>query len=288
MYSLTQFLPVRWKEGLRKMIGNGTPLHGVLSGTDALIARQVHRFIPWSFNTARVGMEITNRCNLHCPNCNRAVGQARSEDSISPEQMEKFVRESTEKNWSWKRIALTGGEPTLHPRFFEMLEKVRDYKSLNPDCEVAVVTNGHGREVREVLDHLPSWVTVKNSKKEGSEHEFVAFNLAPIDQRAERGKDFGKGCRVLEYCGLGLSRYGFYPCAPGACIDRVFGFDIGIKDLSSVGEAALRSQLRRLCPYCGFFRYNFGVETTDVEVISESWREAFEAYRRQKPSLHLY
>ena len=70
-------------------------------------------------------------------------------------------------------------------------------------------------------------------------------------------------------------------------VDRVFGFDIGIKKLSLVSEEALRKQMNILCKYCGWFRLpQGGIVLT--EKISPSWKRAFIEYRKQKPRLSLY
>jgi pyruvate-formate lyase-activating enzyme len=85
---------------------------------------------------------------------------------MSIEQITKFVQESLQLNWKWKKITLIGGEPTLHPYFFEVLSIVKKYKDKHNHCEIIVATNGYGPIVNQVLTKIPVWVTIINSKKQ--------------------------------------------------------------------------------------------------------------------------
>ena len=78
--------------------------------------------------------------------------------------------------------------------------------------------------------------------------------MASIDLEEYKDADFTVGCEIPDRCGIGLNRYGYYACCPGANCDRVFGFDIGLKSLSDVNEEALKKQRNILCKYCGYFK----------------------------------
>lgn len=234
---------------------------------------------------------ITHACNMRCFNCHSSVGQAPSNDHMSVEQIEKFVQEAIDLKYYWDRISLFGGEPTLHPQFFEIVDALKRYKDFNPECIVDIITNGVGDKVKSVLSELPEWIAIVNSKKqEGQQsHLFGTFNVAPIDCKSYRYfTDFSKGCRLMEYCnGLALSMHGYYPntsCAMG--VDRIFGFDVGIKKLSLVTEKSLRDQMRILCKYCGLFREPF--DLVRKPKMSPSWKKAYSDYKKKKPELSLY
>ena len=65
--------------------------------------------------------EITDRCNLNCRHCGsscRAEGRA-----LSAEDVKRVLRSLNGEN---PTICLTGGEPMLHPGFFEIAQCVRD------------------------------------------------------------------------------------------------------------------------------------------------------------------
>ena len=237
-----------------------------------------------------LGIFITTSCNLSCFNCQTSARQAPANDIMTVGQMEKFVNEAINLKYHWDQIFLTGGEPTLHPQFFEILDVLKQYKDFNPKSEILLETNGAGTKVQSVLKKLPVWISVNNSNKnEGkNSYAFFNYNIAPIDTLAYRFSDFSKGCGRLSGCyGLCATMYGYYPCSPCMNVARVFGFDIGIKKLSLVTEKGLRKQLKILCKYCGWFKELQG-EIILTEKMSRSWKRAFTEYRKQKPKLCLY
>lgn len=246
------------------------------------------RVLPWSPNLTKLEIELTTACNLRCPNCNRATSLAPSLACMTESQIDRFVGESLSLGWRWQRIALTGGEPTLHPRLIEVIGAIERYKREYPSCEVAVVTNGHGGAVHKVLSRVPEWVVVKNSAKTGDPPEFEPFNQAPIDLPGARGMNFNLGCSITEICGIGLSRHGYYPCGPAATIDRVFGKDLGIKSLAHVSTRHSRAQMAALCGLCGHFLSNHGAPKTSRQEVSVSWEAALKRHEIEPHALTLW
>ena len=244
--------------------------------------------VPWIPNKSCIEIEITTACSLACFNCDRSVRQAPSNEHMSLEQIERFVKESIELDWKWERITLIGGEPTLHPQLFELLKIIKKYKDINNNCMIEIATNGYGRKVNEIINKLPNWIVIRNSKKESNTQSFSSYNIAPLDLKEYKNANFKRGCWVTERCGLGLSKYGYYPCGAGASIDRIFGFDVGQKKLSLVNDAILKNQLEILCKYCGHYKHNYDAERTTEEKMSISWQKAYENYRKTKPNLLLY
>ena len=65
--------------------------------------------------------EITDRCNLSCRHC--GSGCTAEGRELTPEDVERTLASiRTER----PAVCLTGGEPMLHPRFFEIAARVRD------------------------------------------------------------------------------------------------------------------------------------------------------------------
>lgn len=244
----------------------------------------------WETNLHAVELEITTFCNLACLNCDRSVRQSPTGESMSLEQVEKFVKESCDLNYKWGRIMILGGEPTLHPQFFEVLNTIKKYKDKNPDCVVDLATNGYGEKARKIIDRTPAWVQIMDTHKQSNKQNFSSYNIAPIDLIRYRKTVFSKGCAITERCGLGLTRYGYFPCGAGASVARVFGFDIGLKKLALVNRQVIKKQLSQLCRYCGHFKDAFEPESVSVseEIISPSWEAAYKAYKIIKPELTLY
>jgi hypothetical protein len=234
-----------------------------------------------------IELDITYACNLKCFNCNRSCGHAPSDDHLSLEQVRKFTQESIAKKVQWKRIRLLGGEPTLHPHFFDIVEEIRTFrKSHCPEARIEVTTNGLGKRVNDALARLPQDVFANNTAKKSRDNLFHAFNLAPKDFARYRHADFSCGCWGPEFCGFNLSPYGYYCCGAGAAIDRVFGFDLGRQSLPDPSDS-LRDHMGVFCGYCGHFM------TTErklikTDLMSESWRKGYEAYKTAKPRMTLY
>jgi hypothetical protein len=246
----------------------------------------------WNPSIDSLQLDLTSFCNLNCPNCDRSIRQAPCEEYMSLEQIKKFVDESIELKKRWKAIHILGGEPTLHPQFFEVLDVLKCYKDPNHDCFIEVWTNGYGSRVNGILSKLPSWIKIVNSKKDPKIiPKFSSYNVAPIDLEEYKHNNFARGCWITEICGISLTRYGYYACGAGAAVDRVFGFDIGIKKLSEVKKTVLRNQMKLLCRYCGHYKTSSFIDTSDFiseEKMSVSWVNAYKKYKTMKPKLSLY
>jgi hypothetical protein len=269
---------------------------------------RIHRVLrsgpPFSSSLDRIIIDLTHGCDLACPDCNRSCGrgQAPAAEFIGLDQIERFVGESVAAGKRWRRIMLEGGEPTLHPRLPEILEALCLYREhYSPASIIELCTNGFGEAARRLRDQPPSGVRIKNSAKSPArDHHHIAFNMAPVDQAAFAGADFSQGCYIHAIFGLGLTRYGYYPHPICGGIDRIFGFDIGIKNLADVA-GGLHAQMARLCPYCGHFREfrapgDARGEKAPAgraggpprERMSSSWREAYRSYRQRPPRLSSY
>ena len=239
----------------------------------------------------------------------RAPGAGKAASSAG--QVQYFIEESLSLDWPWRRITLLGGEPTLHPELEQILSDLARYKSRNASVEVRIITNGHGKYVNQVIAKLPAWITLLNTQKTASAPLFSPYNVAPVDlEDGHRDRDYSRGCAITEWCGIGLTRYGYYPCGAGGALDRVHGLDIGIKAVKDVTPEALREQLSRLCRLCGHFlcfdekvdyvqSISAGVAGPEVRSVSlkswtveqqtsKSWQAAYQAYRRRAPCLSLY
>jgi hypothetical protein len=234
-----------------------------------------------------IDLDITYACNLKCFGCNRCCGIAPSNDRLNLEQVRKFIRESTEMRAPWKIIGVAGGEPTLHPDFFQIIEELLAFKrSTSPEVIIALYTNKCGKRVNDVLERVGDGVVVWDSGKKSNRNVFQAMNLAPKDSTRYRFADFASGCWVTRDCGIVLSPYGYYQCAQAAAIDRVFGFDLGRKSLPALSDP-MRDLMQALCGYCGFFKF-LKPRMLDKDFLSSSWRQACENYQVSKPRLSFY
>jgi hypothetical protein len=234
---------------------------------------------------SRLEIEILTACNLKCYNCDRSSRQAPAGELMQVAQVERFVEESIELDWCWRRIALLGGEPTLHPDLFAILDSLNRYRERFPGVEIRITSNGWGEQVNAVLERLPRWVSIQNTHKTSVvQSYFDAYNVAPQDLEEYRTADFSQGCTIPFACGMALTRYGYYPCGAGAGIDRIFGWGRAALSLRQVTIEGLTGEFSRLCRYCGHFHGR----TASSELMSESWVGAYSRWHKKQPQLPIY
>ena len=70
----------------------------------------------------RIVIELTNRCNLSCGHCFDERHAATGDLSLAV--LEKVLREG--KSCGIEQVSFTGGEPTIHRRFREIIERVAE------------------------------------------------------------------------------------------------------------------------------------------------------------------
>ena len=82
---------------------------------------------------ARIVVELTNRCNLRCGHC--FVGRHAGTGDLPLAIIEKLLREG--KSCGFDHLAFTGGEPTLHDRFEQIIRQIA-----KADYTFSLVSNG--------------------------------------------------------------------------------------------------------------------------------------------------
>lgn len=93
-----------------------------------------------------VWLELTRRCNLTCPHCYIQGGNAR-DNEMGASDFHALIDEMADMGvWA---VAFTGGEPTLHPDFVELVNHAHDRGLL-----IGIATNGMFLTER-LLDALP-------------------------------------------------------------------------------------------------------------------------------------
>src|SRR6266851_5319346 len=82
---------------------------------------------------ARIVIELTNRCNLSCTHC--FEGRHSADGDIKIEIIEKILQSA--KDHGFNHLSFTGGDPTVHPRFIEIIKMVSE-----SGYSISFVTNG--------------------------------------------------------------------------------------------------------------------------------------------------
>jgi hypothetical protein len=207
---------------------------------------------------------------------------------MTPQQIEHFVKESVAAGIRWERIRLLGGEPTLHPEFQEILGHLLRYRQhFSPTTTIEITTNGYGQKVRAVLRTVSADIRIDNTQKQRDvQPAFATFNVAPKDLKSYSSSDYRNACRISHQCGIGLTPYGYYPCAVAGGIDRILGSDCGRKDLPKDTDG-MYDLLEKFCSQCGHFKRTREPNVV-VPLMSPTWQKAYERFRQCRPKLSRY
>jgi len=86
-------------------------------------------------------IEIVNSCNLSCPTCyaDSPLGVGRGVDAVPLADLQCRIQGVIDRKGKIEILQLSGGEPTLHPRFFELLRWLQEHPKID---YVLLNTNG--------------------------------------------------------------------------------------------------------------------------------------------------
>ena len=86
-------------------------------------------------------IEIVHSCNLTCPTCyaDSPIGIGHKVDAVPLEDLQQRIQSVVDRKGGIEILQLSGGEPTLHPRFFELLRWLQDHPGID---YVLLNTNG--------------------------------------------------------------------------------------------------------------------------------------------------
>lgn len=131
-------------------------------------------------------LEITDKCNLQCPIC-YAESSPKRETWRSLEQIETMLNAIVRNEEEPDIVQISGGEPTIHPQFFEIL----DLAKTKPIKHLMVNTNGlriaQDREfVRRLAGYMPGFELYLqfDSFEEEALRELRGADLRDVRRRA--------------------------------------------------------------------------------------------------------
>ena len=85
-----------------------------------------------------IAWQVTNECNLACLHCIEESGPGKAfRDELNEAQVFSFLEQVMERQVPY--LSFSGGEPTLHPLFFEMVAYV-----CSRNAQLKIESNGHG------------------------------------------------------------------------------------------------------------------------------------------------
>jgi uncharacterized radical SAM superfamily Fe-S cluster-containing enzyme len=142
-------------------------------------------------------IEIVNSCNLACPTCyaDSPVGAGKNVDAIPLADLRRRIQGVIDRKGGIEILQLSGGEPTLHPQFFELLAWARE----NPGIDYLLL-NTNGVRIandREFADEL------SRSFDYGGLQLYLQFDGVQLEgQHFLRGADLRETRRrAIERCG---------------------------------------------------------------------------------------
>jgi len=141
-------------------------------------------------------IEIVNSCNLSCPTCyaDSPVGAGHNVDAVPLKHLQRRIQGVVDRKGGIEILQLSGGEPTLHPRFFELVEWIQD----NPGVDYLLLnTNG----VRIAYDE--EFLTgLARAASRGKFQLYLQFDGAQLEgQHSLRGADLrATRRRTIERC----------------------------------------------------------------------------------------
>ena len=86
-------------------------------------------------------IEIVNSCNLACPTCyaDSPVGVGAKVDAVPLAQLRQRIQGVIDRKGGIEILQLSGGEPTLHPEFFALVEWIQSHPNID---YLLINTNG--------------------------------------------------------------------------------------------------------------------------------------------------
>ncbi len=218
----------------------------------------------------KIEIDVTYDCNMKCVNCNRGCDLFPSNERISIDKVGNFVNDFLSHQHKLDRIIIIGGEPTLHPDILQIIDIIHEYKRVYAECNIHLATNGVSDFSRHIITLMPSWLRIKTNTKKPFPRHYKFYKAS---------KDFNqpaKACYLPWKCGFSLNPHGYYPCAPGATIDRIFNLGVAIKQIDQLNCQNFIKQMQILCEYCGFNPLiRSGTRRREIAHMSPSWKTAY-------------
>ena len=139
-------------------------------------------------------IEIVNSCNLSCPTCYADSPVSKKVDAVPLNDLKRRIQGVIDRKGGIEILQLSGGEPTLHPQFFELLRWLQEHPKID---YVLLNTNGVRIANDEAFAH-----------ELGAAFRYGAFQLyLQFDGTQEAGQQFLRGAdlratreRCLERC----------------------------------------------------------------------------------------
>jgi uncharacterized radical SAM superfamily Fe-S cluster-containing enzyme len=104
-------------------------------------------------------IEVTDGCNLSCPICYSESSPARMHQHRTLEHIEFMLDRCVENEGEPDVVQISGGEPTMHPEFFAILDaaKRRPIKHLMVNTNGIKIASDDGTFARRLKEYMPGF-----------------------------------------------------------------------------------------------------------------------------------
>ena len=176
-------------------------------------------------------LHLTYRCNLACGNCNRLCYLPPATPDMTMDDVSDFVDQCVKIGWN-PVVGITGGEPTLHPQFLEIIKFL--------PFRLRIYSNGHSDRTNEILAQAPRGEIF-------NEHKAHSVSLPNYP-----GSRPCKWMPGIWSCGICVDHEGYAFCSCGGAIDGHHKLGLRTKRLADMFDPDfVEHQLAGLCAHCG-------------------------------------
>jgi len=195
-----------------------------------------------------VALNMTYRCNRRCKYCDRFCDSLDQPDSdVTWDGILQFVEQIKSSQYRVCKIALTGGEPTLHPRFDDITKLIDD----------ELVKTGIVGRCRMATNKTNAYVLPAGWTVYGRYRKFhVPFGVSPKDMGIAP-VELPTRCVIQDNCGIGYDFRGWSFCQSAPNLGRVLGID-------THHDGIWVERDKRICDHC-------------VYVLGEDGRHQFDS-----------
>lgn len=195
-------------------------------------------------------IDILSNCNLACANCTRWIGHHAKNYSMSPDCFRKAV--ASLEGYPG-RIGVMGGEPSLHPRFLEILAI---YQEMVPIEKREFWTSGFKwYEYAEVINDtfLPHLIHYNSHEQTDGKHQPLGIAVKEVVEDEDLMWELIHSCSFQEHWSPVINDRGTYFCELGAALSRVTngpeGWPVKPGWWNKTPEQ-FQDQVEAICPNC--------------------------------------